>query len=292
MTAITKLFDLTGKTAVLTGASYGLGVTFAHALAEHGANLVVAARSQDKLQQLSKELNAAGQKAIAVGCDVGDSAQVKRLMKAAVERFGRIDIVVNNAGVSADVGMTPERLPDENFETTVRVNLMGTFYCCREAAQIMLRDGKGGSIINIASIAGMGGIGNFPLAYQSTKAAVINLTRNLACSWADRGVRVNTLAPGWFPSEMTAGVIGFPPFRQWAEEMAPMRRFGRPEELAPALLFLASDASSFVTGSTLVVDGGVSAAGASPVPEVVQQALAKAMGEVATPIGAKAKAGR
>jgi len=182
MTRISDLFDLAGKTAVVTGASYGLGVTFAEALAGQGANVVLAARSEDKLREFCSRLATTGHKAIAVKCDVSDSSQVKVLMETAVSHFGRIDVLVNNAGPVADAGMLPERVPDEVFASTVQVNLMGLWYCCRHAAHCMLADGKGGSIINNASVAGLMGFGNFPPAYQATKAAVINLTRNLACS--------------------------------------------------------------------------------------------------------------
>lgn len=284
MSPITNLFDLTGKTAIVTGASTGLGVTFAEALAGQGASVVLAARSEDKLNEVCRRLKAAGHQAIAVKCDVGVSAQVKELIEAAAARFGRIDVLVNNAGAVGDAGMVPERVPDEVFASTVQVNLMGLWYCCRHAAQHMLADGKGGSIINNASIAGLSGIGNFPPAYQATKAAVINLTRNLACSWADRGVRVNALAPGWFPSEMTGPAFAAPGFLDWAARMAPMGRIGRPEELNPALIFLASEASSFVTGQVLAVDGGLSA-GSERWPESARAFFdAAGLGELARPI--------
>ena len=285
MQTIHELYDLTGKTAVVTGASYGLGVTFSQALGQQGASVVLAARSAEKLNEVAASLVELGHAALVAPCDVGDSNQVASMMERAVQRFGRIDILVNNAGVVSDSGMPSERVPDAAFEQTVRVNLLGTWYCCREAARFMLSDGKGGSIINVASVAGLGGIGNFPPAYQSTKAAVINLTRNLAASWADRGVRVNALAPGWFPSEMTARGFSIPPFLEWARKMAPMGRIGRPEELVGPLLFLASEASSFVTGHILTVDGGVSSASSSPVPDEVFQILAgTGLGELATPI--------
>jgi NAD(P)-dependent dehydrogenase (short-subunit alcohol dehydrogenase family) len=288
MSTVSKLFDLTGKTAVLTGASYGLGVTFGEALAEQGANLVLAARSEDKLQQLAKKLNAAGHKAIAVKCDVSDSGQVKNLMEAAVARFGRIDVLVNNAGIVGEAGMAPERIPDEVFEATVQVNLVGLWYCCRHAAQYMLADGKGGSIVNNASVAGIVGLANFPAAYQAAKAGVINLTRNLACSWADRGVRVNALAPGWFPSEMTGPAFSAPGFVEWATRMAPLNRIGRPEELIAPLLFLASNASSFVTGQVLAVDGGLTA-GSERWPQQAREFFANAgLGDLARPIAAAA----
>lgn len=284
MTKLSAAFDLTGKTAVVTGASYGLGVTFAEALADQGANLVLAARSEDKLKELSARLTTAGHKAIAVKCDVGDAAQVRNLMETAAARFGRIDVLLNNAGIVADSGMAPERVPDDVFASVVQVNLMGLWYCCRHAAHSMLADGKGGSIINISSVAGMRGIANFPPAYQATKAAVNHLTRNLACSWADRGVRVNALAPGWFPSEMTVPAFAAPGFLEWASSMAPMKRIGRPEELVPALIFLASDASSFFTGQVLAVDGGLTAGGEAW-PEPARAFFdAAGLGELSRPI--------
>jgi NAD(P)-dependent dehydrogenase (short-subunit alcohol dehydrogenase family) len=288
MVSLTKLFDLTGRTAIVTGASYGLGITFAEALAAQGANVVVAARSVDKLKSLAAKLGDA--KSLAVACDVGDAAQVAALFDAAVKKFGRVDIVVNNAGISD--GFVPERVAPEVFEQTVRVNLLGVWNCCYQAAQIMLRDGKGGSIVNVASIAGLGGMGQFPPGYQATKGAVINLTRNLAASWGDRGIRVNAIAPGWFPSEMTGPFFGIPLFKEWVRKSAPMGRTGEPDELVAPLLFLASDASSFVTGTTLVVDGGLSAAWGE-VPEAALEIIAQAgYGDAARKIRPGAAAGK
>ena len=254
-----RLFRVDGKVAFVTGASYGLGTTFAEALSTAGANVVLAARSVDKLRQVQAGIESAGGKALAVCCDVTQPAEVESAVSKAWKHFGRVDILVNNAGQAADAGSVPENLPNELFEQTVRVNLMGVWYCCREVGRRMLADGRGGSIINNASILGLAGARDLATAYQATKAAVINMTRNLALSWADRGVRANAIAPGWFPSELTAGVLSNPHFRKWAEDSSAMRRLGRPEELAGPLLFLASEASSFITGATLVVDGGVSA---------------------------------
>lgn len=262
-----QLFDLTGKTAVVTGASSGLGVVFAEALARAGARVVLAARRVDRLQEVAKRLEQGGAQTLVVPCDVTDPDQVEAMAVAATERFGRVDILVNNAGLAADGAAVPERLPHSAFEQTMRVNLLGTWYCCRACGQRMLADGKGGSIINISSIAGLAGIGDFPVAYQVSKAAVINLTRSLACSWADRKVRVNALAPGWFPSEMTEQVLSAPVFLEWTKKMCPMGRLGDVNELVGPLLFLASGASSFVTGHTLAVDGGIAATiGGTSVP--------------------------
>jgi NAD(P)-dependent dehydrogenase (short-subunit alcohol dehydrogenase family) len=253
------LFSVAGKSAIVTGASYGLGVTMAETLAGAGANVVLAARSKDKLDALARRLEDGGAGTASIVCDVADPDSVRQMVAEAWERFGRIDILVNNAGVSADAGIMPEKDPDDLFDLTMRINVHGTFYCCRELAQRMLADGEGGSIINIASIAGLGGQENFPPAYQASKAAVVNLTRNLGLSWANRGVRVNAIAPGWFPSEMTSGWFAVPEFLARFERQSPMRRIGDPSELAGPLLFLASDASSFMTGQVIAVDGGLSA---------------------------------
>lgn len=250
--------DVGGRTAIVTGASSGLGVTFAEALAGAGANVVLAARRADRLQAVADDLTAAGAQALAVPCDVTDAGSVAELFARADERFGAVDILVSNAGTAGDAGPMAERLPHALFEETVRVNLLGVWYCCQEAGRRMLARGQG-AIVNVSSVAGLGGLQNFPPAYQATKAAVINLTRNLALSWADRGVRVNALAPGWFPSEMASPFIDAPVYGERILSQEPMGRVGDPSELAGPLLFLVSDAASYVTGHTLVVDGGLTA---------------------------------
>jgi len=265
-----KLFDLTGKTAIVTGASTGLGVTFAETLSAAGAKVVLAARRTDKLKAVAARLTGQGGSACAIPCDVTQPDEVRALVAKAWDQFGRVDILVNNAGIVAEAAHVPERIPDDLFEQTIRVNVLGLWTCCREVAARMLADGKGGSIINIASVAGIGTGKDFPSAYQASKAAVIGLTKNLACSWADRGVRVNAIAPAWFPSEMTAGILALPSFIEWVKLGCPMRRPGDPKELAGPLLFLASNASSYVNGHTLVVDGGTTASvGSSPFPDEV-----------------------
>ena len=251
-------WSLEGRTAIVTGASSGIGVTFAEALAEAGANVALAARRVDRLGEVAERIESAGGRALPLECDVTDPAAVADMVARTVDHFGRVDVLVANAGTAGDAGPMPERLPHELFEETIRVNLLGVWYCCREAGARMLERGSG-SIVNVSSAAGIAGQQNFPPAYQASKAAVINLTRNLALSWGDRGVRVNALAPGWFPSEMTAGFIETPVYGDRIVSQNPMGRVGRAEELAGPLLFLASDASSYMTGQTLVIDGGLTA---------------------------------
>jgi NAD(P)-dependent dehydrogenase (short-subunit alcohol dehydrogenase family) len=272
---LNDLFLVRGKTAIVTGASYGLGVTFSEALAAAGANVVLAARSKERLEEVAARIGAA---AVAHACDVADPDQVAKMVAAACDRFGRVDIVVNNAGIAGDAGFMPEKVPHDRFAQTIAVNLCGVWYCCREAGARMLADGRGGSIINVGSILGIIGQADLSPAYHASKSAVINLTRNLASSWGDRGIRVNALAPGWFPSEMTAPLFSLPGFMDWANGLSPLGRVGRPEELIGPLLFLASDASSFVTGETLVVDGGITSGGAGgKMPASFYQTMSSAL---------------
>ena len=258
MTTINKLFGMQGKTALITGASSGLGAFFARVLADAGASGVITARREDRLEALASEINGSGGTAIAMACDVDDAANVAEVFDRAWSECGRLDVVVNNAGIVGDGGFVPEKLPNEIFEATLKTNLVGVWYCCKEAGQRMLADGKGGSIINITSVLGMGGSCDTPAAYQTSKAGVINLTRNLACSWADRKVRVNAIAPAYFPSEMTGPYWEVDGYTEYVEGATPMGRIGELDELAGPLLLLASDASSYMTGMTMPVDGGYS----------------------------------
>lgn len=259
-------FDLTGKTALITGASSGLGVEFAHALSRAGANVVVAARRVDRLEALAEQITAAGGAAHAIACDVTDEAQVAAAVAAAVERFGSLDIAVANAGSVPEGGAMPEKMTADMFRQSIDVNLTGTYLTVTGAARHMLAHG-GGSIIMVASVAGAGGHFNIPVGYAASKAATIHLAKYLGMHWADRGVRVNAIGPGWFPSEMTDQVLAVPPFRARIEEQTPMGRIGQPAELLGTLLLLASDAGSYITGQTIFVDGGMTASvGASPYP--------------------------
>jgi NAD(P)-dependent dehydrogenase (short-subunit alcohol dehydrogenase family) len=252
-----NLFDLSGKTAIVTGGGKGIGRQMADGLAEAGANIVVCARQAERCEQAASELAEKGVKTLGLGCDVRDPDQVQAVVARTVADFGGIDVLVNNAGTVW--GAPPEDMPLEGWQKVVDVNLTGVFLFSQAAGRAMI-DGDGGSMVNIASVAGLHGapteITN-SVVYHATKGGVIAFTRDLACKWAQHGIRVNAIAPGWFPSDMANFVLD-----QHGERLiddVPLRRFGGPEDLKGPVVFLASDASAYVTGHTLVVDGGQSA---------------------------------
>jgi NAD(P)-dependent dehydrogenase (short-subunit alcohol dehydrogenase family) len=249
------LFRLDGQTAVVTGATSGLGARFARVLSDAGANVVIAGRRADRLIALESSLGP--ERTLGVATDVTNPGAVEELVRAAVTRFGSLDVMVNNAGASLPTPAEDET--PEAFARIVDVNLNAVFSGCTAAARVMLRRG-GGSIVNVASVLGLGASWRIPQAsYAASKGGVINLTRELAAQWAARGVRVNAIAPGWFPSEMTAGLFDSERGSRYVERRTPAGRPGLPEELDGVLLFLSSRASSYVIGQTIAVDGGWSA---------------------------------
>ena len=241
-------FRLDDKVVVITGASSGLGVAFARACAQAGADVVVAARRTDRLEATVGLVEDAGRQGLAVAADVANADDCRAIVTAAVERFGRIDVLVNNAGIEDHDPAS--RVSLDTFRRIMDVNVTACFVLAQAAAPVMP---AGSSIVNVSSVLGHTTLDAPSTAYSTSKAAVLGLTRTLARQWTGRkGIRVNSLLPGFFPSEMTDGTP-----HALLQDRLVMGRFGRPEELASALVFLASDASSYITGAELVVDGGL-----------------------------------
>lgn len=253
-TNVKELFDLSGRTAIVTGGSRGIGKEMALGLAEAGANLMLCARRAEWLNETVEEFRGKGFKVEGVTCDVSDEAQVARVVAETVAKFGSLDILVNNAGVSW--GAMPEDMTLEQWQKVLDVNLTGCFLFAQAAGREMLKNNSG-SIINIASIAGMTSSANGPFyaGYVASKAGLIGLTRELAASWGRRGIRVNAIAPGFFHSRLADAVIDI--YERQIQENNVIPRIGREGELKGTVVFLASDASSYITGQTLAVDGGM-----------------------------------
>ncbi len=244
-------FRLDGKAIILTGASSGLGHRFARMLSAAGADVIVTARRAERLE----ELVADNDRLVAVPCDVTAPGSAAKLVDAAVEAFGRVDAVVNNAGISRVLAALDDDVDD--FRGELEINLVAPYELARAAARWMIEAGSPGSIINIGSVLGNGGGGRLKVpGYAAAKGGIHNLTRELASQWARKGVRVNAIAPGWFETEMNADMFGTDGGMSYIVDNTPMGRPGSDGELDGALLFLASEASTYVTGQVLFVDGG------------------------------------
>jgi NAD(P)-dependent dehydrogenase (short-subunit alcohol dehydrogenase family) len=244
------LFRLDGKVAIVTGASSGLGERFARVLHAAGATVIASARRKERLDSLVAGLSGAA----AIACDVSVAEDRERLVADTVERFGTIDILVNNAGIGHMVAVEDEDL--DTFRQAMEVNVTSIWHLSKLAGTHMTAK-RSGVIVNVASILGF--VGSSPIRqahYCASKGAVVNLTREMALQWARKGVRVNALCPGWFPSEMTAGMEQPDGGLRWIQNNGPMPRMGEAQELDGPLLLLCSDASTFMTGHSLVVDGG------------------------------------
>jgi NAD(P)-dependent dehydrogenase (short-subunit alcohol dehydrogenase family) len=257
--SIKKLFDMQGKTALITGGSRGLGLQIAEALGEQGAKMVLSARKEDELQAAVTHLNSMGIEASYIVADGAKESDITKLASEAIKRLGHIDVLVNNAG--ATWGAPAEDHPVEAWDKVMNLNIRGLFLLTQAVGKSSMIPRKYGRVINVASIAGLGG--NPPgtmktIAYNTSKGAVVNFTRALAGEWGAYGITVNALAPGFFPSKMTKGVL-----KQFGEEelakSAPLLRIGDDEDLKGAALLFASDAGKHITGQILAVDGGVSA---------------------------------
>jgi NAD(P)-dependent dehydrogenase (short-subunit alcohol dehydrogenase family) len=249
--SVLDMYRLDGKVAIVTGASSGLGVAFAQALAEAGADVVLGARRVDRLEETAGLVRDAGRRVVTVATDVADPAQCQALVDAAMAELGRVDVLVNNAGVGTAVPATRET--PEQFRSVIDVNLNGCYWMAQACGRVMQ---PGSSIINISSVLGLTTGGLPQAAYSASKAGLIGLTRDLAQQWTGRkGIRVNALAPGFFASEMTEQ---YPPgYLESQEARIPMGRKGEPGELAATVVWLASDAAGYVTGQTVPVDGGM-----------------------------------
>ena len=248
-------FDLTGRVAVVTGASTGLGLQMAKAFASQGANLVLLARRMNLLEENAKAINAEfGVEVLPFACDITDTEKVKAAVAATMERFGRVDILMNNAGTGA---VAPaEEITDEQFKKEMDIDLFGTFNCSREFGKEMIKAGYG-RIINIASMYGL--VGNLiapSSPYHAAKGGVVNLTRALAAEWGKYGITVNSICPGYFYTPLTQETLDSDYFQQLAKQNIPLGRYGKEGELDTVALFLASPASSYVNGQNIAVDGG------------------------------------
>ncbi|MEH6865694.1 SDR family oxidoreductase [Priestia megaterium] len=254
---IKDLFDLTGKTAIITGGGRGLGEQMAEGLAEAGANIVLCSRKKEACQQVADRLATTGVKNLALACDISQPEDIKNVVHQTIEKFGRIDILINNSG--ATWGAPVEEMPLEAWQKVMNINVTGTFLMSQEAGKEMIKQ-KAGKIINIASIAGLGGTDPQymdTIGYNTSKGAVITFTKDLAVKWGQHNIQVNAIAPGFFPTKMSGAIME--QGKDYFLSQTPLKRFGSEADLKGAAVFLASAASNYITGDILTVDGGVHA---------------------------------
>jgi NAD(P)-dependent dehydrogenase (short-subunit alcohol dehydrogenase family) len=265
------MFDFTGKTVLITGASMGLGEGFAHAFADAGADLVLTARSADLLEGVAAVCRAKGSTVTVVPGDVSVEEDVDNVVATGIAAHGRIDLLINNAGVSDMRGVAPESFDMATWNWIMSIDLNGAFMYLRDVGRHMLESG-GGSIVNICSIMGQGANELNVIAYTAAKGALRNLTLQLGCEWADRGVRVNSVSPGFIVTEMVRPALEGMGMDRWIASRTPMRRIGELDEIVSPVLFLASDHASYITGHDLNVDGGTNAAnGYYQIPPIHQE---------------------
>ena len=249
-----NLFDLKGKIALVTGASSGLGIQFAKALAGQGADLAIMARRREKLEEVKKSVEGMGVRCLAVPCDVLDNSAIRDVVAKIKEHYSRIDILVNNAGVARS--LPAESQPDDDWNAVINTNLNSVYFVAREVGKVMIAQNYG-KIINLGSIhSSVAMPGSTLNAYCASKGGVLMLTRALAAEWAKYNITVNAIGPAYFPSEMTGAVISNPGFLNAVKTYCPMGRPGREGELDGAVIYFASDASSYTTGQLLSIDGG------------------------------------
>jgi len=246
------IFRLNGKIALVTGSAKGLGKEIAIGLGQYGASLALA--DMEYPERTAEEVEGAGSRCIAVKTDISNEVEVKNLREKITSEFGRVDILINNAGVTQLTYTPTEELPVKEWDQVMGINLRGTFLCCKYVGGSMIKTG-GGNIVNIASTAGITGVPRAP-AYCASKAGVILLTKSLALEWAQHKIRVNAVAPHYLETELTQGLRDSERVYEALTKQIPLKRFGKTSELLGAILWLASDASSYVTGAVIPVDGG------------------------------------
>ena len=251
------LFSLNGKVALVTGAGNGLGRQFSEAMAEAGADVACADIDEESAKTTAAAVEGLGRRGVAIGCDVTAEDQVEAMVTHTVANLGRLDILFNNAGIADPEALPLHEYPTANWRAVLDVDLDGVFFCAREALKVMVRQ-QSGKIINIASIWGLAGSSSlFPaLAYNAAKGAVVNLTRELGLEYARQGIQVNALCPGFYQTNLSRGALDDPQARAAVTAFIPMDRIAEPSEIKGPALFLASAASDYMTGQTLVVDGG------------------------------------